>query len=184
MPQNLPLSHRWQCQMAAEWVGTIVPFCVPPWQDEARSRHMEPEGPQGAHSAPQATKGPTLTFIIEKEPPVGSRLVYHIRSKSPGLSTASRDPRATVSPVTGQGRQARSPPSKQAVQRVIFTLICAQTESLVLRKWLWSEAEAWNDGQVTLLQEEAQETIFFWGYLCEHLLGTNENLSLTFAEAK
>lgn len=36
---------------------------------------MEPEGAQGARSAPQATKGPALTLIVEEEPLAGWRLL-------------------------------------------------------------------------------------------------------------
>lgn len=32
---------------------------------------MDPEGAQGAFSAPQTTKGPALTFVVEEEPPAG-----------------------------------------------------------------------------------------------------------------
>lgn len=67
--------------MATEQAGTMAPFCMPTWWDKEgadggiwgglKAKHMEPEGAQGAPSAPQATKGPALTLIVEEEPPAG-----------------------------------------------------------------------------------------------------------------
>lgn len=85
MHPDLPWWHPGGCQMATKHVRTMAPFCAPAQWDEAgadrgiwgglKAKHMEPEGAQGARSAPQATKGPTLTFMVEKEPPAGWRLV-------------------------------------------------------------------------------------------------------------
>lgn len=64
--------------MATEQTGTMAPFCMHTrWDKEGadggisgglKAKHMEPEGALGAHSAPQATRGPALTLIVEEEP--------------------------------------------------------------------------------------------------------------------
>lgn len=64
---------------------------------------MEPEGAQGACSAPQAAKGPALTFIVEEEPPAGWRLVVTSGVSVPVL-VPQAGPRSSCLPPHGSGQ--------------------------------------------------------------------------------
>lgn len=91
---------------------------------------MEPEGAQGA---PQATKGPALTFIVEEEPPAGWRLVVTSRASLP-VSAPQAGPTNSCFPSHGPGQPGTESTQQTSPAKGNFhSNICAQAESLVKR---------------------------------------------------